>query len=50
MRREKAVSGLYAAVKTGYTSSVTSPIEVEESKRRAYAAVAPVGAAIILLN
>lgn len=46
----EAVSGLYAAVKTGYAICVTQPPEVEEGKRRAYAAVAPVGAAIILLN
>lgn len=46
----EAVSGLYAAVKTGYAIRVTQPPEVEEGKRRAYAAVAPVGAAVILLN
>ena len=44
----EAVSGLYATVKTGYAVGVTDLPQAVEERRRAYAAVAPVGAAIIL--
>jgi hypothetical protein len=46
----EAVSGLYATVKTGYTVSMTDLPEDVEDRRRAYAAVAPIGAAVILVK
>ena len=45
-----AVSGLFACVKTGYAVENNDPPEKVETIRRSYAAVAPVGVAVILMK
>lgn len=46
----EAVSGLYPEVGTGYTVAEDYPTEVTENKKAAYAKVAPVGQATLLIQ
>ena len=46
----ETVSGLYSCVRTGYAVADTDTAEKAEEKKRVYAAVAPVGRAIVLVE
>ena len=46
----ETVSGLYSRVRTGYAVADTDTAEKAEEKKRVYAAVAPVGRAIVLVE
>lgn len=46
----ETVSGLYPQVGTGYTATEGEPAEIAENKKAAYAQVAPIGRATVLIQ